>query len=177
MSFLINLFKRRVKSVNLTICGLDNAGKTTFVNFMIYGEFRKTTPTMGVKREAISFDKLDIHIFDLGGQEDFRPIWSEINEQTDALIYVVDSADHLRFEETKEVFNEIIEHQITANIPVLILLHKKDLENRIARNDFICNFGLVDLSNEFTWAVFETSAITGEGVAESIAWFIEELGG
>lgn len=176
MSFLLRLFQQKTRPVNLTLCGLDQAGKTTFVNYLVHGEFRETTPTMGVRRQTISFPKVELNIFDLGGQEDFRPIWTEMNEQSDALIYVVDSSDYMRFEETKEIFHDIVHNQINQNIPVLILLHKVDLPNRMSRIEFIRKFGLADLNLELTWAVFETSAVTGEGIRESIQWFLNILG-
>jgi small GTP-binding protein len=176
MSFLLNLFKSKSKAVNLTICGLDSAGKTTFVNYLIYGEFRDTTPTMGINRKALSFPKLDIDVFDMGGQEDFRPMWSDINEKSNALIYVVDSTDYMRFEETKEIFHNILKTQINPNIPVLILLHKVDLPDHMDRIEFTRNFGLLNTDMGFSWAVFETSAVTGQGIVESMTWFLDKLG-
>ncbi|MHA1188246.1 MAG: ADP-ribosylation factor family protein [Candidatus Heimdallarchaeota archaeon] len=176
MSFLRRLFLRKSKPVNLTICGLDKAGKTTYVNYLIEGEFKETVPTMGLNRKSISFPKLDIHLFDLGGQEDFRPLWADINEKSNALIYVVDSTDHLRFEETKEIFHDIINRQIDTEIPVLILLSKIDLPDRMERIQFTRDFGLLDTELNITWAVFETSAKTGDGIFESMSWFVKILG-
>lgn len=176
MSFILRLFQKKSKPVNLTICGLDKAGKTTFVNYLVHGEFRETTPTMGINRKSISFPKLDLHIFDMGGQEDFRPIWSDINEKSNALIYVVDSTDYLRFEETKTIFRDILERQIDTEIPVLILLNKTDLPDHMERIQFTRDFGLLDEGISHTWAVFDTSAKTGEGVVESISWFLQMLG-
>ena len=176
MSFLLKLFKKKSKAVNLTICGLDSAGKTTFVNYLIHGEFRDTTPTMGINRKALSFPKLDIQLFDLGGQDDFRPLWSDINEKSNALIYVVDSTDHMRFEQTKEIFHQILKAQIDNDIPVLVLLHKVDLPDRMERIQFTRDFGLTDMSMTHTWAVFETSAKNGQGIVESMSWFMDVLG-
>jgi len=176
VSFLRRLFLRKSKPVNLTICGLDKAGKTTYVNYLIEGEFKETVPTMGLNRKSISFPKLDIHLFDLGGQEDFRPLWADINEKSNALIYVVDSTDHLRFEETKEIFHDIINRQIDTEIPVLILLSKIDLPDRMERIQFTRDFGLLDTELNITWAVFETSAKTGDGIFESMSWFVKILG-
>ena len=176
MSFLLKLFKKKTKAINLTICGLDSAGKTTFVNYLIHGEFRDTAPTMGINRKSLSFPKLDMHLFDLGGQEDFRPLWSDINEKSNALIYVVDSTDYIRFEQTKEIFHQILDAQIDSEIPVLILLHKVDLPDRMERIEFTRNFGLTEMNMSHTWAVFETSAKTGQGIVESMSWFMDLLG-
>jgi len=176
MSFLLKLFKKKSKDVNLTICGLDSAGKTTFVNYLIHGEFRDTVPTMGINRKSLSFPKLDIQLFDLGGQDDFRPLWSDINEKSNALIYVVDSTDYMRFEQTKEIFHQILDAQIDNDIPVLLLLHKVDLPDRMDRVEFTRNFGLTDVEMTHTWAVFETSAKNGQGIVESMSWFMNMLG-
>ncbi|MHA1154974.1 MAG: ADP-ribosylation factor family protein [Candidatus Heimdallarchaeota archaeon] len=175
MSFLLNLFKKKAKPVTVTICGLDKAGKTAIINYLIHGEFKETTPTMGVNREVINFPKLQINIFDMGGQADFRPIWQEINEKTDALIYVIDSVDHMRFDETKTIFNDILDNQIGGKIPVLILLNKKDLPDRIAQVDLVKSFGLIETEYEIEWAVFETSAKTGDGIIEAFSWFKEKM--
>ena len=175
MSFFLKLFKRKTVPVNLTICGLDKAGKSAMVHFLVHGEFRETVPTMGVNREVITFDKIQMNIFDLGGQVDFRPMWSQLNEKSDAMIYVVDGTDYLRFEETKSIFYSVINNQIYEKIPVLILLNKIDLPDRMNRIDFVKNFGLANMETELKWAVFETSAKTGEGLQEAFSWFISFL--
>jgi small GTP-binding protein len=177
MSFLVNLFKRKVKQINLTICGLDKAGKTTIVNYLIHGEFRQTMPTMGLNRDVINFKNFRFNVFDLGGQKDFRPMWSDVNEKSDALIYIVDSTDFSRLEESKEIFHNIINTQIDHNIPTLILLNKIDLPGGMKRMDFIQKFGLLDRASEFNWGCFETSAKTGQGIAEAFLWYVGVLEG
>ena len=172
MSFLLKLFKPKTKHVNITICGLDKAGKTTIVRYIVAGTHKETIPTMGVNREVIDLPKLQMDIYDLGGQEDFRGLWGEINEKADGLIYVIDSSDYTRFEETKEIFFNIIGSQINQLIPVMILLNKADLENRMIRPEFMRNFGLFELET-IKWSCFETSALTGLGLYEAFKWFID----
>ena len=176
MSFIKSLFKSKTKNVNLTICGLDQAGKTTIVRYLISGEHRDTVPTMGINREVIKLPKLQMNVYDLGGQKEFRAIWSDVNENSDALIYVVDSADRERFEETKEVFYNVLQTQIQNNIPVLLILNKCDLPDRINRIDFVRQFGLTG-EISFKWACFETSALNGEGIIEAFTWLVDEFGG
>jgi small GTP-binding protein len=174
LSFLRRLFKQKSKRVVITICGLDKAGKTTIVRYLVAGEYKATTPTMGVNREVIDLPNLQMDIFDLGGQEDFRGLWPEINEKSDGLVYVVDSTDHFRLGQSKEIFYNIIDAQINRIIPVLILLNKCDLENKISRPEFINEFGLMYREN-LKWACYVTSAITGEGIYEAFKWFIDEF--
>jgi len=172
MSFLVRLFKARVKNVILTICGLDKAGKTTIVRYLDSGEFKSTIPTMGVNREIIDLPKLRLDIFDLGGQEDFRGLWPDINEKSDALIYVVDGSDYFRLDESRLIFKNIIETQIDRDIPVLILINKCDLDKHINRPEFIEKFDLSSFER-LNWACFLTSAITGEGICNAFKWLID----
>ena len=176
MSFLMNLFKKKTKLVNMTICGLDNAGKTSIMNYLIYGEFKPTIPTYGVNVNTINLPKLTLQIHDLGGQEDFRnSIWSKINEKSEALIYIVDGTDHSRFNLTKNIFHEIINTQIDGDIPVLILLNKADLPNCLSRSEFILGMDLIGIKNKIQWNCYETSAKTGKGLIEAFTIFIQEL--
>ncbi|MFW9923817.1 MAG: ADP-ribosylation factor family protein [Candidatus Thorarchaeota archaeon] len=174
MSLLEKLFKK-TKNINMTVCGLDKAGKTTIINYLVKGEYTDTIPTLGINREQIDFPKLRLNIFDLGGQIDFRGMWNQINEKSDALVYVIDSTDHFRINETKEVFYNIINTQIEPEIPVLILLNKVDLPQRISRAQFISEFELDNIYNVMKWACFETSALTGDGIYEAFHWFVNEL--
>ncbi len=45
MAFFLKLFRKK-KQANMTICGLDKAGKTSVINYLLHGENRMTIPTM-----------------------------------------------------------------------------------------------------------------------------------
>lgn len=174
MSFLRNLFKRRVKEIDITICGLASAGKTTIVKYLELGSFVETQPTMGINRgETINVEKLEINVFDLGGQDDFRVLWPEVNEKSDGIVFVVDKHDTMHFEEARLTFHEIIKSQIHTDVVVLILLHKNDIPGGMDRSSFIQQFELIDLS--YKWACYETSAKTGENIFEAFRWFFDQL--
>jgi small GTP-binding protein len=173
MSFLKSLF-RRVKEVDITICGLANAGKTTILKYLETGQFVPTRPTMGVNRgETIQIDKLEINTFDLGGQEDFRVLWPEVNEKSDGIVFVVDRHDQFHLEEAKKVFQDVVSSQIHDDVTVLVLLHKSDLPSSIDRSTFIQTFDLMNL--QLVWGCYETSAKTGQNIFESFRWFFEQL--
>lgn len=40
-----------------------------------------------------------LNVWDIGGQKSIRPYWRNYFDQTDALIYVIDSADRRRMDE------------------------------------------------------------------------------
>jgi len=175
MSFLLSLFQNRTKNVAVTFCGLDKAGKTTMVDFLKTGRFNQNThATLGMNKEIIDIPGLTFNIMDLGGQEDFRCIWHEANEKTDVLIYIVDSTDFNRFEETKEIFHRIAETQIKDDVVIMVLLNKADISTRMdGGSDFISRFGLNKLHH--TWSLFVTSSFSGQGVYEAFTWLSERF--
>ncbi|MEA2071730.1 MAG: Arf family protein [Asgard group archaeon] len=175
MSFFLKLFGEEKKQINITICGLDNAGKTTIVKYLIKGNFVETHPTMGVNHEIIELPKVTLNIFDLGGQKDFRILWKEINEKSDALIFVIDSSDHIRLEEARDIFYKIINEQIKKQITILILLNKIDKSGTITQEEFIEKFDLPNLRSSIIWAVFQVSAKTGTGIIESFNWLVNKI--
>ena len=173
MSLLQRLFGKKAKQVNMTICGLAAAGKTSLINYLIYGEFKTTIPTLGMNVNTIKLPKVHLNIYDLGGQQNFRFLWSNVNERSDAIVYIVDSTDYENFYDSKNAFYEIINTQINVEIPVLILLNKIDLSNRISLQNFINKFELTSLNSKISWHCFETSAKTGEGLVEAFTYFID----
>ncbi|NHJ05996.1 MAG: GTP-binding protein [Candidatus Heimdallarchaeota archaeon] len=175
MSLIQKLFGKKAKQVNMTVCGLAAAGKTSLINYLIYGESKTTLPTLGMNVSTIKLPKVHLNIHDLGGQSGFRFLWSNVNERSDAVVYIVDSTDFETFDESKKAFHEIINTQINSEIPVLILLNKIDLTNRINLKDFIKEFELSRLDSRVTWHCYETSAKTGEGLVEAFSYFIDLL--
>lgn len=173
MAFLRKLFRSKSKKADITICGLDDAGKTTILKFLETGEFVETTPTMGVNRETLHLPNLQINVFDLAGQEDFRNMWHNINEKSDGIIFVVDRSNVMRFEEAKNVFFQTVNAQIEQEVIILIMLNKSDAEDVIEKSQFITDFSLPQL--QYKWGIFETSAKTGEGIFEAFKWFVDEF--
>ena len=52
-----------------------------------------TIPTIGFNVETVTYKNLKFQVWDLGGQTSIRPYWRCYYTNTDAIIYVVDSAD------------------------------------------------------------------------------------
>eukprot|EP00587_Corethron_hystrix_P007170 CAMPEP_0113328820 /NCGR_PEP_ID=MMETSP0010_2-20120614/20346_1 /TAXON_ID=216773 ORGANISM="Corethron hystrix, Strain 308" /NCGR_SAMPLE_ID=MMETSP0010_2 /ASSEMBLY_ACC=CAM_ASM_000155 /LENGTH=248 /DNA_ID=CAMNT_0000190419 /DNA_START=244 /DNA_END=990 /DNA_ORIENTATION=- /assembly_acc=CAM_ASM_000155 len=88
-----SLFRR--KEVRILILGLDNAGKTTIL-YRLQNESDEaiqTIPTIGFNVETLQYKNIKFQVWDLGGQTSIRPYWRCYYPNTDAIIFVVDSAD------------------------------------------------------------------------------------
>ncbi|VDK83576.1 unnamed protein product, partial [Litomosoides sigmodontis] len=79
---------------------LDNAGKTTILKNLASEDIRHITPTQGFNIKSVVSDDVKLNVWDIGGQRKIRPYWKNYFENTDVLIYVIDSCDRKRFDET-----------------------------------------------------------------------------
>ena len=57
------------------------------------------TPTQGFNIKNLSHEGLKLNVWDIGGQKALRDYWGNYMPNTDALIYVIDSADTKRVKE------------------------------------------------------------------------------
>ena len=81
--------------------GYDGAGKTTILYKLKLGEAVSTVPTIGFNVDKVQYKNLEMTIWDIGGQEKLRNLWHHYFQNTNALIFVVDSCDSDRLEEVK----------------------------------------------------------------------------
>ena len=124
------------KETKILVLGLDNAGKTAILSGLGgklgLGALRHLKPTKGVERKRISSKNLNIYIWDLGGQIDYRTNYLENPEmfflETNMLMYVIDMQDPDRFNESVDYFKRILDilRSFGENPYVLIFLHKSD---------------------------------------------------
>ena len=67
------------EEMELTLVGLQHAGKTTFVNVIASGGFNEDMiPTVGFNMRKISKGNVTIKLWDIGGQPRFRYFYTRI---------------------------------------------------------------------------------------------------
>ncbi len=162
--------------MNIAIIGLDNAGKSTTLNFLVEGQPSETIPTMGVNYQQIKLKKIQLNLIDLGGQKAFRQFWKGPLQTSQCMIFVIDSADKERFGEAKEELINALE-LVPKQFPVLILANKQDLNGSVPKEDIIRTFELPNQFNGRDWHIENTSAITGAGLSEAFHWLYEHITG
>ena len=55
--------------------------------------------SQGFNIKSLMHEDFKLNVWDIGGQKSIRPYWRNYFDQTDALIYVIDSADRRRMDE------------------------------------------------------------------------------
>ncbi|KNA19352.1 hypothetical protein SOVF_062370, partial [Spinacia oleracea] len=108
---IIRKIKRKEKEMRILMVGLDNSGKTTIV-LKINGEDTSViSPTLGFNIKTISYQKYTLNIWDVGGQKTIRAYWRNYFEQTDGLIWVVDSSDLRRLDDCKNELHNLLKEE------------------------------------------------------------------
>ena len=113
---------------NILILGLDDAGKTTLLNYLNQ-DVKNVKPTLGVNAQTINFCGITLNVYDLGGQNAIREYWQYYYENIDGLVYVIDASEEERMEECNELFQQLLKEEKLKNVPVLVYANKADLDN------------------------------------------------
>jgi ADP-ribosylation factor-like protein 3 len=124
---LLRKLKRSDDEARILVLGLDNAGKTTILKKLSKESIDTIMPTQGFNIKSMVSDGFKLNMWDIGGQKSIRPYWRNYFDNTDALVYVVDSADQERFDECKSELAKLVAEDKMAGIPVLIFANKQDL--------------------------------------------------
>lgn len=167
LSYISSFFSK--KEVRILILGLDAAGKTTILYRLACGETISTIPTIGFNVETLTYKNINFKVWDLGGQTSIRPYWRCYYQNTDAIIYVVDSADSARLGISKIELFRLLEEEELKNCPVLVFANKQDLPTALTLAEISNLLGLSNIKNR-QWAIFKSSATKGFGLEEGLDW-------
>ncbi|ESO02484.1 hypothetical protein HELRODRAFT_155828 [Helobdella robusta] len=126
------------EEMELALVGLQNSGKTTFVNVIAAGEFSEDMiPTVGFNMRTVTKGNVTIKIWDIGGQPRFRSMWERYCRGVNAIVYMVDASDLDRIEASKNELHNLLTKPQLIGIPVLVLGNKRDVPNSLDEKDMI----------------------------------------
>ncbi|XP_021926124.1 ADP-ribosylation factor-like protein 3 isoform X2 [Zootermopsis nevadensis] len=154
--------------------GLDNAGKTTLLKKLASEDITHITPTQGFNIKSVQSEGFKLNVWDIGGQRKIRPYWRNYFENTDVLIYVIDSADRKRLEETGHELEELLMEDKLANVPLLVYANKQDLLHAAPASDIAEGLGLHTIKDR-PWQIQACSATAGEGVKDGMEWVCKNI--
>ncbi|KAG2470387.1 ARF4 factor, partial [Polypterus senegalus] len=164
-----------VGSRSLDLCvGLDAAGKTTILYKLKLGEIVTTIPTIGFNVETVEYKNICFTVWDVGGQDKIRPLWRHYFQNTQGLIFVVDSNDRERTQEAAEELQKMLQEDELRDAVLLVFANKQDLPNAMAISEMTDKLGLQTLRSR-TWYVQATCATQGTGLYEGLDWLSNEL--
>ncbi|XP_060065304.1 ADP-ribosylation factor 2-like [Ylistrum balloti] len=162
------------KEMRILMVGLDAAGKTTILYKLKLGEIVTTIPTIGFNVETVEYKNISFTVWDVGGQDKIRPLWRHYFQNTQGLIFVVDSNDRERIGEAREELMRMIHEDELRDAVLLVFANKQDLPNAMAANNITENLGLSTLRNR-NWYIQSTCATSGDGLYEGLDWLSNQL--
>ncbi|XP_076849090.1 ADP-ribosylation factor 4 [Brachyhypopomus gauderio] len=162
------------KQMRILMVGLDAAGKTTILYKLKLGEIVTTIPTIGFNVETVEYKNICFTVWDVGGQDKIRPLWRHYFQNTQGLIFVVDSNDRERIAESAEELSKMLQEDELRDAVLLVFANKQDLPNAMAVSELTDKLGLQSLRSR-TWYVQATCATQGTGLYEGLDWLSNEL--
>jgi len=171
-SALSGLFGK--KEMRILMVGLDAAGKTTILYKLKLGEIVTTIPTIGFNVETVEYKNISFTVWDVGGQDKIRPLWKHYFQNTQGIIFVVDSNDRERVSEAREELQRMLNEDELQNALLLVFANKQDLPNAMNAAELTDKLGLHGLRQR-TWYIQAACATSGDGLYEGLEWLSTNL--
>jgi len=130
------------KQMRILMVGLDAAGKTTILYKLKLGEIVTTIPTIGFNVETVEYKNISFTVWDVGGQDKIRPLWRHYYQNTQGLIFVVDSSDRERIQESHDELHKMLNEDELRDAIVLVFANKQDLPNALSVTELTEKLGL-----------------------------------
>jgi len=166
------LFGKR--EMRILMVGLDAAGKTTILYKLKLGEIVTTIPTIGFNVETVEYKNISFTVWDVGGQDKIRPLWRHYFQNTQGIIFVVDSNDRERVSEAREELQRMLNEDELRDALLLVFANKQDLPNAMNASEITDKLGLQSLRQR-TWYIQSTCATSGDGLYEGLEWLSNNL--
>eukprot|EP00345_Euplotes_harpa_P000781 CAMPEP_0168324974 /NCGR_PEP_ID=MMETSP0213-20121227/4414_1 /TAXON_ID=151035 /ORGANISM="Euplotes harpa, Strain FSP1.4" /LENGTH=141 /DNA_ID=CAMNT_0008327375 /DNA_START=55 /DNA_END=480 /DNA_ORIENTATION=+ len=128
--------------MRILMVGLDAAGKTTILYKFKLGDVVTTIPTIGFNTETVEYKNIKFTVWDVGGQYKIRLLWRHYYENTQAIIYVVDSNDSERIEEAREELAGMLADDTLKDAALLVFANKQDLPGAQTSTEIAEGLGL-----------------------------------
>ncbi|KAI7883463.1 ARF/SAR superfamily [Lichtheimia hyalospora FSU 10163] len=171
---ILKKIRTKEKEIRILMLGLDNAGKTTILKRFNGEPIDTISPTLGFNIKTLEHNGYKLNIWDVGGQKSIRSYWRNYFEQTDALVWVVDSADHLRLDDCRRELANLLQEERLAGATLLVFANKQDLPGAYSVRELRQALGLDNIKSHH-WAIQDCSAVTGENLLGAMDWLVDDV--
>lgn len=106
--------------------GLEGSGKTTALYLLNRGENIMATPTSSFNVESVYTKSVNLVCWDVGGESEVRPLWSNYYPGTHVVFYFVDGSNQEKIKESAEKFRELLGEYELEDAAFVIFVTKSD---------------------------------------------------
>ena len=109
-----------------------------------------------------------------------RSYWNTYCDESHGCIFVIDSSDHQRIEESAAELMNLLDEDVLEGVPLLLLTTKTDLQGSLSADEVrsphqisqrLCLAEIVGRS----WEICSASAKTGEGIVKGFNWLLQHM--
>uniref|UniRef100_A0A7S2RSV3 Uncharacterized protein n=1 Tax=Rhizochromulina marina TaxID=1034831 RepID=A0A7S2RSV3_9STRA len=161
------------KKLEVVLIGLENSGKTTLLNVLAHGAPMETVPTIGLNVKLVKQGGIQMHCWDLGGQEQYRTEWGRYTRGCDVILFVVDAHAMDKLPSAKKELHRLLEDQQLATTPILVLANKIDLDPHVSEAELIRELNL-DYIVDNPWVVIPISALQVTNIDQVVQWLVKQ---
>ncbi|WVZ10516.1 hypothetical protein V8G54_015046 [Vigna mungo] len=140
------------------------------VMIMLYERFLVS----GFNVETVEYKNISFTVWDVGGQDKIRPLWRHYFQNTQGLIFVVDSNDRDRVVEARDELHRMLNEDELREAVLLVFANKQDLPNAMNAAEITDKLGLHSLRQRH-WYIQSTCATSGEGLYEGLDWLSNNI--
>lgn len=136
---------------------------------------------VGFNVETVEYKNISFTVWDVGGQDKIRPLWrhctysrSQLStlltfladfQNTQGIIFVVDSNDRERVSEAREELQRMLNEDELRDALLLVFANKQDLPNAMNAAEITDKLGLHSLRQR-SWYIQAACATSGDGLYE-----------
>jgi len=190
------------QEAQIALFRLGGAGKTAILHKLKLGHAVTTGPTIGFNSETLEYNGISFRVWDVGGQGELRPLLRHYLYGVQGVVFVVDSSDREWILRAKDLLNIILDEDQFRNrdLALLVFANKQDRPNVMSAAEIADEFGLqsrlcnrrwsvaspgsfpstllsvkIDHPDCFRRHIQSSSAISGEGLNEGMAWLCTNI--
>ena len=106
--------------------------------------------------------------------QQIRPLWRHYFQNTQGLIFVVDSNDRDRISEARDELHRMLNEDELRDAVLLVFANKQDLPNAMTAAEITDKLGLHSIRQRH-WFIQSTCATSGEGLYEGLDWLATNI--
>lgn len=181
---ILKKVKSQEREIRILMLGLDNAGKSTVVKKLKGEDVQSISPTLGFDINTLEFGDYKLNIWDVGGQQTIRAYWRNYFEQTDGIVWVIDSSDTMRMNDCRIELEQLLMEERLAGSTLLVLANKQDIKGALSANHIVDQLSLNDvIGRKRHWRVFPCCAYNNgdedndmdDVLLESFEWLVDDI--
>ncbi len=121
-----------------------------------------TIPTIGFNVESVEYKNISFTVWDVGGQDKIRPLWRHYYQNTQGIIFVVDSNDRERVSDARSELDRMLGEPELNDAILLVFANKQDLPKAMPVPEVTEKLGLHNLRAR-QWFIQACCATNGDG--------------